>query len=71
VKSATLLRQQEGVAALRVEAAPGEGSAPPPELAPAVARAVVGAGLDLLRIERGAPQLESIFLRLTQGKAQA
>jgi hypothetical protein len=32
-----------------------------------VARALVGNGIDLLRIDRGAARLESIFLKLTKG----
>jgi ABC-2 type transport system ATP-binding protein len=54
-----VLGEAEGVVTLRVEA--------PAELRPRVARAVVGAGLELLRLERGAEKLESLFLRLTQG----
>jgi ABC-2 type transport system ATP-binding protein len=51
--------EAEGVVTLRVEA--------PAELRPRVAQAVVGAGLELLRLDRGAEKLESLFLRLTQG----
>jgi ABC-2 type transport system ATP-binding protein len=43
-----------------------------PELRPRVAQVLVGAGLELLRLDRGAQRLESIFLRLTQtGGARA
>jgi ABC-2 type transport system ATP-binding protein len=49
--------EAEGVVTLRVEA--------PAELRPRVAQAVVGAGLELLRLDRGAERLESLFLRLT------
>ncbi|MBN1204429.1 MAG: ABC transporter ATP-binding protein [Myxococcaceae bacterium] len=52
-----------GVLGLRVEASP--------ELRPRVAQAVVGAGLELLRLDRGAQRLESIFLRLTQAGGSA
>ncbi|MFL5349173.1 MAG: ABC transporter ATP-binding protein [Hyalangium sp.] len=53
-----------GVVCLNVEASP--------ELRPRVAQAVVGAGLELLRLDRGTQRLESIFLRLTQtGGAKA
>jgi ABC-2 type transport system ATP-binding protein len=38
----------------------------PPELRPKVVRALVQNGIDLLRIDRGAAGLESIFVRLTQ-----
>ncbi len=51
--------EAEGVVTLRVEA--------PAELRPRVAQAVVGAGLELLRLDRGAERLESLFLRLTHG----
>lgn len=40
------------------------------ELRPAVVRALVNAGVDVLRVDRAASQLESIFLQLTQ-KGQA
>ncbi|WP_224372938.1 ABC transporter ATP-binding protein [Hyalangium versicolor] len=50
--------EDNGVVGLHVEASP--------ELRPRVAQAVVGAGLELLRLDRGAQRLESIFLRLTQ-----
>ena len=38
----------------------------PADLRPKIARALVNGGLDLLRIDRGAAQLESIFLQLTR-----
>jgi len=40
----------------------------PPELRPKVVRALVQNGIDVLRIDRGAARLESIFLKLTQDK---
>jgi ABC-2 type transport system ATP-binding protein len=51
--------EAEGVVTLRMEA--------PAELRPRVAQAVVGAGLELLRLDRGVEKLESLFLRLTRG----
>jgi len=51
--------EADGVVTLRVDA--------PAELRPRVAQAVVGAGLELLRLDRGAERLESLFLRLTHG----
>ncbi|WP_309891077.1 ABC transporter ATP-binding protein [Archangium sp.] len=51
--------EADGVVTLRVDA--------PEELRPRVAQAVVGAGLELLRLDRGAERLESLFLRLTHG----
>ena len=63
VKAATVLRDEGGTASLRVES--------PAELRPAIARALVGANVDLLRIDRGSERLESIFLKLTHGKEAA
>jgi ABC-2 type transport system ATP-binding protein len=58
VSGAEIVRDADGVAAVRLQAAP--------ELRPKIARALVQAGVDLLRIDRGAAQLESIFLQLTK-----
>jgi ABC-2 type transport system ATP-binding protein len=54
----TVLREADGVSAIRLQASP--------ELRPKIARTLVQGGVDLLRMDRGAAQLESIFLRLTQ-----
>jgi ABC-2 type transport system ATP-binding protein len=54
-----VMGEADGVVTLRVDA--------PAELRPRVAQAVVGAGLELLRLDRGAERLESLFLRLTHG----
>src|SRR5206468_11253872 len=62
VSGAVLARLEAGVTTLRVDA--------PSELRPAIVRAVVEGGLDLLRIDRLGGQLESIFLRLTQGQSK-
>ena len=51
--------EADGVVTLRVDA--------PADLRPRVAQAVVGEGLELLRLDRGAERLESLFLRLTHG----
>jgi ABC-2 type transport system ATP-binding protein len=51
-----------GTARLRVQASP--------DLRPKVVRALVGANVDVLRIDRAASQLESIFMQLT-GKASS
>jgi hypothetical protein len=40
------------------------------ELRPKIARVLVNGGLDLLRIDRGGAQLESIFLELTRNLAE-
>ena len=54
----TVIREGDGVALLSLQGAP--------DLRPKVARALVGNGIDLLRIDRGAARLESIFLKLTK-----
>jgi ABC-2 type transport system ATP-binding protein len=41
----------------------------PSDLRPKVVRALVAANVDVLRVDRAASQLESIFMQLTQGKA--
>jgi len=54
----TVAQEDGAVLSLRVEVSP--------DLRPKVAQALVGAGLELLRLDRGAQRLESIFLRLTR-----
>ncbi|XXF79593.1 ABC transporter ATP-binding protein [Myxococcaceae bacterium GXIMD 01537] len=56
----TVLHEAEGLLTLQVDA--------PPEMRPGVARALVGAGLKLVRLDRGEGRLESVFLRLTHGQ---
>jgi ABC-2 type transport system ATP-binding protein len=58
-----VMGEVDGVVTLQVEA--------PADLRPRVAQAVVGEGLELLRLDRGAEKLESLFLRLTQGGEEA
>jgi ABC-2 type transport system ATP-binding protein len=53
----TVLREGDGVALVSLQGSP--------DLRPQVARALIGAGIDLLRIDRGSARLESIFLKLT------
>jgi len=60
VTRAVVLSRAEGVTTLRVDAAA--------DLRAQVARALVMEGIDLVRIDRGAGRLESIFLELTQTK---
>src|SRR5882724_531440 len=60
VGEATVLGEGDGVAALSFRAAP--------ELRPRLARALVQNGIDLLRIDRGAARLESIFIQLTKDR---
>jgi len=59
VHQAAVVSADGGEVELRVEA--------PASLRPAIARAVVGAGLDLLKLDEGQDRLESLFLRLTRG----
>jgi ABC-2 type transport system ATP-binding protein len=58
VGEATVLREGDGVAALSLRALP--------DLRPKIARALVQNGIDLLRMDRGAQRLESIFIQLTK-----
>jgi ABC-2 type transport system ATP-binding protein len=60
VGPARVLNEADGVATLSFVAAP--------DLRPRLARALVQNGVDLLRIDRGAARLESIFLQLTKDK---
>src|SRR5216683_5494318 len=61
VERVSLHSQANGVAVIRVEA--------PLERRPELVRALVQSNIDLLRLERISEKLESIFLKLTQGKA--
>ncbi len=63
VSGVSVLGDAGGVARLRVDA--------PPDARPRIAKALVTADVDLLRMDRGAERLESIFLRLTHGKEAA
>ncbi len=63
VERVSLHSQADGVAVIRVEA--------PLERRPDLVRALVQSNIDLLRLERISEKLESIFLKLTQGKASA
>jgi len=58
VSGVTIVREADGVVLVRMQAAA--------DLRPKIARVLVNGGLDLLRIDRGAAQLESIFLQLTK-----
>ena len=58
IGACSVIREAGGVALLSLEG--------PPELRPKVVRALVQNGIDLLRIDRGAARLESIFLKLTK-----
>jgi ABC-2 type transport system ATP-binding protein len=62
VSGATIVRDADGVATVRMQAAH--------DLRPKIARVLVNGGLDLLRIDRGAAQLESIFLELTRNRSE-
>jgi hypothetical protein len=52
-------RDENGVVSLRVQAGADQ--------RPAIVRAVVAHGLDLLRLDRSASRLESVFLQLARG----
>ncbi len=58
IGACTVVRESDGLALISLQGAP--------DLRPKVARALVTNGIDLLRIDRGAARLESIFLRLTK-----
>jgi len=60
IGAGTVVREADGIALVSLEGSP--------DLRPKVARALVQNGIDLLRIDRGAARLESIFLKLTQDK---
>ena len=61
VQTAQLLKLDGELASLRVDA--------PPELRPALVKALVAANLDLMRIDKAQGRLENIFMKLTGGKA--
>jgi ABC-2 type transport system ATP-binding protein len=63
VRRVQVLREEAGVATLRVDA--------PAELRGALARALVLGDVELLRLERGSEKLESIFLKLMHEKEAA
>jgi ABC-2 type transport system ATP-binding protein len=60
VTGVDVIAARDGVATLRVEGTS--------DLRPEIARVLVSAGVDLLRLDRGVEKLESIFLRLTQDR---
>jgi ABC-2 type transport system ATP-binding protein len=60
IQGVEIVREEEGVATLRVEA--------PADFRPRLARALIGADVELLRLDRSTERLESIFLKLTHGK---
>jgi ABC-2 type transport system ATP-binding protein len=63
VRGVEVIKSSDGVTQLRVQAAP--------ELRPAIVRALVNAGADVLRVDRAASQLESIFMQLTHTRSNA
>lgn len=63
VESASIEREQDGVATLRLRA--------PMEVRPQITRALVAADVDVFRMDRVVEKLESIFLKLTHGKEAA
>ncbi len=63
VESASIQREQDGVAMVRLRA--------PMEVRPQITRALVAANVDVFRMDRVVERLESIFLKLTHGKEAA
>lgn len=63
VVSAAVIRESSGTASLQVDTAA--------DARPELVRALVAANVDVLRVDRMAPRLESIFLELTHGKEAA
>jgi ABC-2 type transport system ATP-binding protein len=63
VTGATLLREENGEVTVRVHARA--------DLRPAIVRAVVSHGMDLLRLDRSASRLESIFIELARSRESA
>jgi len=61
VKGVDVVRSVDGATQLRVQAAP--------ELRPAIVRALVQGGVDVLRVDRAASQLESVFMQLTHTRS--
>lgn len=62
VIDASVTREEAGMIHLRIDA--------PAELRPPIVRALVQASIDVLRVDKGAQQLENIFLKLTQASDQ-
>lgn len=60
VSRATVVSQDGDHGSLRLEASP--------ELRPAIVKALVDAGLGVLKVDKASGRLENIFLRLTHGK---
>jgi ABC-2 type transport system ATP-binding protein len=60
IGACSIIREAGGVALLSLQGVP--------DLRPKVVRALVQNGIDVLRIDRGAARLESIFLKLTKDK---
>lgn len=59
VTAVTVVREESGESSLRISARA--------DLRPAIVRAIVSHGLDLLRIDRSSSRLESIFIQLARG----
>ena len=60
VKTAQVASERAGVVSLVIDA--------PSTMRPQIVRTLVAADLDVQRIDYGSPELESIFMQLTQGK---
>ena len=62
--SVSVASEVNGTSKVKVSA-PG-----PQDIRPELVRALVGAHLDVLRVDRSVEKLESIFLKLTHGKKE-
>jgi len=62
VTGVTVSRDENGEASLRIQASG--------DLRPAIVRAVVSHGIDVLRLDRSASRLESIFIQLARNDAR-
>jgi hypothetical protein len=58
VAGVTVVREENGEVTLRISARP--------EMRPAIVRAIVSHGLDMMRLDRSASRLESIFIQLAR-----
>jgi ABC-2 type transport system ATP-binding protein len=59
----SIVSEGDGIARLRARAAN--------DVRPEVVRALVGAGIDVMRVDRGASRLEKIFIQLARGGGEA
>jgi ABC-2 type transport system ATP-binding protein len=68
-KAKSVIAAVEGVRSVELMSATQLRAQAAPELRPAIVRALVAANVDVLRVDRAASQLESIFMQLTQTRS--